>query len=658
MKEITLTINNRQVKGKEGDTVLEVCQANGIDLPTLCHLEGLSDVGACRMCVVEIERERRPVPACTYPAREGLVVKTHTEQLEKYRRLVLELIFTERNHFCMFCEQSGDCELQKLGYRYQMDNVRYPYAFPSLPLDSSSDYLVIDHNRCILCGRCVRACSEVAGIHALDFGKRGWMTVVSADLELPLGESSCISDGACMQACPTGAIFSKLSLYKGKTSECQQVTTVCSLCGIGCELNVLVRDNNLVRIEAPSLKGSRATLCQKGRFGLLRDNRLRVTSPLVRNRQGKLEECTIDKAMETAAKKMSELKDGFAGLISSRYPKETLSLFNRFVRQATGSDWIDTLDGKNYRLIARGIKQFSDRGKGLDIECSIDEVPEADCILVIGADPLETHPLIVSLIRRAKSQKGAKLIVIDQERDAFSPWSDLWLKPEAGSEGILFSGLTKILVDKGLVKQEKVPAELVQSLSRYKRENVVRATGIEIADLESAASMYGKAEHGVIIYGKGLLERNDPNLVTCLLSLADLTGNWSENHLRVISLKPHANSRGGWEMGLAAKDIPSDKLKGVYLLLADEKEDEELMGWLKGIDFLMVQASYHSPITSLADVVLPSPIWAEREGGEYISMDGQLNKSQQVLQPKDGLLQDREILIELSNKLGHKLSPS
>ena len=142
MSEITLTIDGKEVKGKEGDTVLEVCQDNGIDVPTLCHHQGLSDVGACRMCVVEIERERRPVPSCTYPARDGLVVRTNTEQLEKYRRLILELIFAERNHFCMFCEKNGDCELQKLAYRYQMDNVRYPYTFPSLPVDSLSDYLV------------------------------------------------------------------------------------------------------------------------------------------------------------------------------------------------------------------------------------------------------------------------------------------------------------------------------------------------------------------------------------------------------------------------------------------------------------------------------------------------------------------------------------
>jgi formate dehydrogenase major subunit len=656
MKEITLTINDRQVKGKEGDTVLEVCQANGIDVPTLCHLEGLSDVGACRMCVVEIERERRPVPSCTYPARDGLVVKTHTEQLERYRRLILELIFTERNHFCMFCEQSGDCELQKLAYRYQMDNVRYPYTFPSLPVDSLSDYLVLDHNRCVLCGRCVRACSEVAAIHALDFGKRGWRTVVTADLEQPLGESSCVSCGACVQACPTGAILSKLSLYKGKTSECQQIKTVCPLCGVGCELNVLVKDNNLVRIEAPGLKGPRGPLCQEGRFGLLGDERPRLTSPLVRNGQGKLEECTIDEAIEAAAGKLRGIKGGFAGVISTRYPDETLSLFHEFVRGAMGCDSVDTLDGRGYRLIAEGIEQFHDKGRGLDIECPIEEILEADCILVAGADPLKTHPVIGSLIRRAISERGAKLIAIDPVADAFPLWSDLWLKPEKGSEGVLFNGLAKILIDKGLVKRQKAPAELVQSLSQNKTEEVSRATGIEIGGLESAAKMYGEAEHGVIIYGEGLLKGNDPSLVTSLLNLADLTGNLSGERLRVISLKPNANSRGAWELGLAAKGIEGDGLKGAYLLLADEQGDEELVGRLKEIGSLVVQASYHSAVTSMADVVLPSPIWAEREG-KYMSMDGSISEARRALQPKEGVLQDQEILIELSKKLGHTLKP-
>ena len=182
MKEISLTIDGKKAHGHEGDTVLDVCRKNGIDVPTLCEFKGLTNVGACRMCVVDIEGERRINPSCTYPARDGLVVHTKTEKLEKYRRLILELMFTEKNHYCMYCEASGDCELQAMGYRYQMDNVRYPYTTPATKVDSLSEYMVIDHGRCILCGRCVRVCGEIEANHTLDFAKRGFKTVVSADL--------------------------------------------------------------------------------------------------------------------------------------------------------------------------------------------------------------------------------------------------------------------------------------------------------------------------------------------------------------------------------------------------------------------------------------------------------------------------------------------
>jgi formate dehydrogenase major subunit len=286
MKEITLTINGKQVKGREGNTVLEVCEANDIYVPTLCHLEGLTDLGACRMCVVDIEKERRPVPACTYPARDGLVVQTHNEKLEKYRRLILELMFTERNHLCAQCVASGDCELQSLAYKYQMDNARYPYSWPALPVDSVSDYLVIDHNRCILCGRCIRTCDEIVGVHTLDFGYRGWKDMVVADLNQPLGASSCISCGACFQVCPTGAIFSKNSAYKGKPQECQKIRSVCPICGVGCEIEALVKDDRLVRIDSPDITGKRGILCHKGRFAPLCNTNERVRAALVINGRG------------------------------------------------------------------------------------------------------------------------------------------------------------------------------------------------------------------------------------------------------------------------------------------------------------------------------------------------------------------------------------
>ena len=653
MKEITLTINGRQVKGKEGNTVLEICQANDIDVPTLCHLDGLSDVGACRMCMVEIEKERRPVPACTYPARDGLVIQTNTERLERYRRQVLELIFTEHNHFCMFCEQSGDCELQKLAYQYQMDNVRYPYAFPSLAVDSLSNYLVIDHNRCILCGRCIRACSEVAASHTLTFSQRGWKTSVSADLEQPLGESSCLSCGACVQACPTGAIFGKFNLYKGKTDECQQIKTICPNCGVGCELSVLIKDNNLVRIEAPSLISPRGALCRMGRFELLEPTPPRITSPLVRNKEGELEECSLDRATDIIVQRLAEANGSFAGMISTRLPNETLSLFNKFISEVAGSNSIDTPDGALYRTISDGISQFPNNKRGLAIECPIEEIAEADCIIVVGADPEKTNPIVSTLARQAVSNRKAKLIVINPSRDVFPLLSDLWLKPSAGSEGTLLNSLARILIDKGVVVSEKISAEFIKSLSQFETDKVAKTTGIDKKMLELAAEMYGKAERGVIIYGEELLQSNDATPVTAILNLADITGNQINDKLRVISLKPGANSRGAWELGLA-KGIKENKPKTLYLLLGDEPESEELLRWLRGVDFLIAQASYHSPVVFMADVVLPSLTWAEREG-KYIAMDGRAQALRRVLKPKDSLPQDEEVLIEISNKLGHKL---
>ncbi len=658
MKQIALTVDGKQVKGRDGDTVLDVCQANGIDVPTLCHFKGLSSVGACRMCVVDIEGERRINPACTYPARDGLVVQTKTETLERYRRLMLELMFTERNHFCMFCEQSGDCELQNMAYRYQMDNVRYPYTFPSQPLDPSTDSIAVDHNRCILCGRCVRACAQIEANHTLDFSKRGWKTMVAADLGQLLGESSCTLCGACMQVCPTGAIFSKLSIYKGKTGECQRTNTVCPICGVGCELSVFTKDNNVILVQAPEPAQPRGSLCKQGRFDLLRDGHLRVVSPLIRDRHGRQLESTLDEALEAAAERLKgEGRGCTAGIVSSRLPGETLSLFDNFMRDVLGSDCIDSCDGRAFRVIAQGIKQFHGKRKGLDIECGAEEILQADCILLVGADPLKTHPVIGALIRRAIDERKARLVVVNVERDVFPLWSTLWLKPRAGSEGAVLSGLSKSIIDNGLVKTKKTPAELIQSQRRYWTEKPVHSTGVDPEKIDAAARMYAGAENAVIIYGEGLLERNDSNLVTLLLTIADLTGNQSGSHLRVLSLKPHCNSRGAWDLGIADKEIPRGKVNGLYLLLGEEQGSERLQSWLRGMDFLIVQASYQSPVTSMADIVLPSPTWAEREPGEFISMDGRIYESRPVTCPADGAPQDREILVRLSKKLGHRLTP-
>jgi bidirectional [NiFe] hydrogenase diaphorase subunit len=207
---ITLTINEKPVSAEENGTLLEAATDAGIEIPTLCRLEGLSDVGACRLCLVQVKGSNKLLPACVTKAVEGMEVNTDTEQLRKYRLMILELLFAERNHVCSVCVANGHCELQSLAQRHGMSHVRFSYLYPEAAVDASHDRFVIDHNRCILCTRCVRVCDEIEGAHTWDVMGRGTKSRVITDLNQPWGSSeTCTSCGKCVQVCPTGALFEK-----------------------------------------------------------------------------------------------------------------------------------------------------------------------------------------------------------------------------------------------------------------------------------------------------------------------------------------------------------------------------------------------------------------------------------------------------------------
>lgn len=210
MQVKTLKVDGQDVGAHEQQTILEVAREHGIAIPALCHLDGLSDVGACRLCLVEVKGARRLLPACVTSVEEGMEVVTNSEILVKYRKMVLELLFSERNHICSVCVSNGHCELQSLAQTLEVDHIEVPYRHPRLPVDASHDRFVIDHNRCILCTRCVRVCDEIEGAHTWDVMGRGVNSRVITDLDQLWGESaSCTSCGKCVHVCPTGALVEK-----------------------------------------------------------------------------------------------------------------------------------------------------------------------------------------------------------------------------------------------------------------------------------------------------------------------------------------------------------------------------------------------------------------------------------------------------------------
>jgi bidirectional [NiFe] hydrogenase diaphorase subunit len=209
-KVLTLTIDGRDVSAHQGQTIIQVGRENDIYIPYMCNVEGLSNIGACRLCVVEVQGQRRLLPACTTEVTEGMVVTTDNEKLRNYRKVIVEMLFAERNHICAVCVSNGHCELQRVAQKLGVTHIRMPYLHPTLPFDASHERFVLDHDRCLLCQRCVRVCDEIEGAHTWDVRGRGVESRVIIDLDQPWGSSeSCTGCGKCVNVCPTGALAEK-----------------------------------------------------------------------------------------------------------------------------------------------------------------------------------------------------------------------------------------------------------------------------------------------------------------------------------------------------------------------------------------------------------------------------------------------------------------
>jgi formate dehydrogenase major subunit len=606
---VNITINDKKLQVPEGTTVLRAAESAGIEIPTLCDHPELTPYGGCRLCVVEVEGARTLQTSCTLPVYENMVVKTHTDKVNEARKFILNMIFSDRNHFCPYCQVSGgDCELQNAAYDQGMTHWALQPNWQSFEVDASHPYIIIDHNRCILCRRCVRACDEHAGNFTLGFEERGAKSILMADIGVPLGESTCVSCGACVQVCPTGAIIDRWSAYRGHVEDTQQTKSICTGCSVGCGIEVHHRDNNLIKINGDwDNTVNDGVICKVGRFLPIADDRERIVTPMVR-KDGKLKAATWDEALAAAADGLKG--KSIAAAASTRLTAESLTVFADLFKTNAGADMVTSLEEEQCSVASKVAGSV-----GAAFEGNLKDIESADCIVLIGEDVVKNHEVAGFFVKR-NLPKGVKLIVVDQAENKLSELADVSIISEKGVTATV----------KGI------------SAAMAKKDGA--------ASFAEAAYILSAAEKPVFIVGQAVACEEDLMAVVELAKAANADKS-------IVCLKGGANSVAADQLGLTSKfDISG--AQAVYLALADEVPSQSLLKLAEKAPYLVVQASYVSQLTAKADVIFPVEMWAETNG-HFINLEGKIQESSASLTAPDGVKSSEDVLVALGEKLGYKL---
>ena len=344
MAPVNITIDGHKLQAQAGQTVYEAATAAGIEIPVLCHHPALPPEGACRVCLVEIEKQRNLQPACTYPVTEGMVVNTRTPRVLEARKFALELIVSDHPLDCMTCEATGDCRLQDLAYEYQVrDDVFAGGRKHSWPIDDPNPFIQVDRNKCILCRRCVRACNYINGVEAISVVYRGFNAKIAFGMDSTMEDSPCEFCGSCVEVCPVAALWPKQSIGKGRAYQLKQVETVCSYCGVGCKVTLHVKGHEIVKVTGANGAANHGFTCVKGRFGYDYVNHGNGREP---NPAADWVEVSWDQALDTVARKLAQTKeahggDAFAALCSARCTNEENFLMMKLARQVLQTHNID-----------------------------------------------------------------------------------------------------------------------------------------------------------------------------------------------------------------------------------------------------------------------------------------------------------------------------
>jgi len=713
---VQLTINERTITVPEGTSVMRAAEQAGISIPKLCATDSLEAIGSCRMCLVEIEGQNGYPASCTTPVREGMQVNTHTPTIETLRHNVMELYISDHPLECLTCPANGDCELQDAAGQVGLRQVRYEETREAhhldAPCDDSNPYFNFDPSLCIVCSRCVRACDDIQGTFALAQVGRGFDAHISAGQGQSFLDSDCVSCGACVQHCPTGALIEKPVIEQGQPEH--SVITTCAYCGVGCTFKAELKGETVVRMvpwkDGPANRGH---ACVKGRFAWgYATHQERITTPMIRSHYTEpWREVSWEEAIAFAAQRLKDIqnrhgKDSVGVITSSRCTNEETYLMQKFARATLGTNNVDTCARVCHSPTGYGLKQTLGESAGTQ---DFDSLADADVIMLIGANPSAAHPVFASRLKQ-RLRQGAQLIVVDPraielvQTPHIKAAHHLALRP--GTNTALLTALAHVIITENLHDHDFMQSrcetqstkDWIEFVSRpeHAPEQTEAITQVPAQQVREAARLYAKGGSAAIYYGLGVTEHSQGSTtVMAIANLAMATGNIGKPGVGVNPLRGQNNVQGSCDMGSFPHELPgyrhiSDEqvrhsfeaawgvtldsepglripnmfaaavngsFKAMYCqgedILQSDPNTQHVAAALSALECLIVQDLFLNETAKYAHVFLPGSSFLEKNG-TFTNAERRVSRVRKVMSPRNGY-EDWQVTCLLSKAMGYPM---
>ena len=705
---IRINVNNKAIYVSPGKSILQACLENNIYIPHLCYDSRLKPQGACRICLVEVAGFAEAAASCVTTVQEGMKIKTNSAHIRELVRMNLELIISDHPMDCMTCDSCGDCVLQDLAYMYDVKEITYSGKVHERKVFQDNPLIYRNNEKCILCGRCVRMCDNVVGANAIGYAGRGFECEVIPAFEQSLLQTDCVFCGNCISACPVGALLSKPYMRKARVWEITKTDTVCPYCGVGCVLQLHVKNNRIVNVLSPAGKNvNQGNLCVKGKFGLdFVGSSKRLASPMVKTKTGKFKKISWDFAVKTVADNLLSIRkkygpDSIAVLSSAKCSNEENFLMSKFARAAIGTNNIDHCARLCHASTITGLIPTFGSGAMTN---SVDDIKYADTAIIIGSNTTEAHPVIGYELIRCVQENGLKLITIDPREIPITKYCAIHLKQRPGTDIAVLLGFMNIIFNEGLHDKDFIQSrtegfeDFKKTFADYTPEKVAEISGVDKEDLIKAAKLYGQSDNALIFYAMGITQHTcGTDNVMAVADLAMLTGNIGRKGAGVNPLRGQNNVQGSSDMGALpdmlsgyqgvendnmrwrfekrwGKTLPAKKgltltemlqganagnIKALYImgenLMLSDPDILHVAQALKKLEFIVVQDIFLTETAEFADVLLPGACFAEKEG-TFTNTERRVQRVRKAVEPPGLALEDWKIISMLSNAMGYGMS--